>query len=59
MRTEWGGDENVPANVQPKDPRALTPSEKLRLTYLTGQSENPKAKKDGQRAWTGQSGCPS
>lgn len=55
MATEFGGEDNVPANVQPKNPAALTPSEMLRLTYLTGQTTNPRAPRDGGRAWTGQS----
>lgn len=56
MDTEFGGKENVPANVQPKHTDALTPSEKLRLVYLTGQDEDSRAPRDGGRAWTGQSG---
>jgi hypothetical protein len=53
-RTEFGGDDKVPANVQPKPSSALTASEKLRLTYLTGQSENAYAPRDGGRAWNGE-----
>lgn len=53
-RTEFGGDDRVPANVQPKPFSALTASEKLRLTYLTGQDNNSRAPRDGGRAWTGQ-----
>lgn len=52
--TEFGGDDLVPANVQPKPADALSPSERLRLTYLTGQDTDSRAKTDGRRAWTGQ-----
>lgn len=52
--SEFGGKDTVPANVQPKDPRALSASEQLRLTYLTGQPKNSRAPRDGGRAWTGQ-----
>ena len=57
MRTEWGGDHVTPNNVQPKPSSALSASEKLRLTYLTGQPENALAALDGGRSWTGQVGA--
>ena len=46
--TEYGGDSPLKNTVQglgPNGERKLSTSEKLRLTYLTGQDEDPYAKR--------------
>lgn len=57
QRSEFGGDETTIANVQPKDDKALTASERLRLSYLTGHPEDPLAPRNS-RAWTGETEFP-
>lgn len=46
--TEYAGTVPTTNTVQPKESDALSPSEKLRLSYLTGQTEDTEApRKDG------------
>lgn len=45
-RSEYQGGGHMPNGVFPKGNDALTPSDKLRLGYTTGQEEDSRAKVD-------------
>lgn len=45
-RSEYDGGGVMPNTVYPKGNDALTPSDKLRLGYITGQEEDSRAKSD-------------
>lgn len=45
-RSEYDGEGPMPNTVYPKGSEALTPADKLRLGYLTGQEEDSRASLD-------------
>lgn len=50
--SEYGGVDDAPATVQPKPALAVSPGEKLRLGYLTGDETNkPTSIEDHRQFW--------
>lgn len=53
--SEFGGKRDRPRHgLQPKGSEALTPGEKLRLVYQTGQEQSSDVENDDGSAWRGE-----